>query len=83
MYKNGVPHFSLFNQNHIIIRVRIEGGSSKKFFRGETVPFLALKGGGDFSGRGSRVCTCHCAKSPKVHSYCGFSHSIGPKDFTK
>ena len=26
---------------------------------------------------------CHFAKSPKVHGYCEFSHSFGPKDFTK
>ena len=30
---------------------------------------------------GARV--CHCAKSPKVHGFQAFSHSFGPKDFTK
>ena len=26
---------------------------------------------------------CQCAKSPKVIGFCEFSHSFGPKDFTK
>ena len=87
------PFFSLSGHSLIVFKKGFTL-SSKRMDRyvGCSCAHLAHSSGSATPGHGKvqvviaydmRNRVCQFAKSAKLHGFCGFSHSFGPKDFTK